>query len=94
MYNKNMNTLTKMKPVTIYFQDLKYLMYQKLAIEQNRKAAELIRDAMDEYLEKYSHKKTSFDDWKPLDLGGLKPGANDWITKDYIDEMIGDHVKI
>jgi hypothetical protein len=82
-----------MKPVTIYFQDLKYLMYQKLAMEQNRKAAELIRDAMDEYLERHSRKKSSLDDWKPLNLR-LKPGAKDWISKDYIDEMITEHVKI
>ena len=94
MYNGSMNALPKMKPVTIYFQELKYLMYQKLATEQNRKAAELIRDAMDEYLDNHSNKKSSFDDWKPLNLGGLKPGAKDWITKDYIDEMIGEHVKI
>ena len=89
-----MNTLPKMKPVTIYFQDLKYLMYQKLAAEQNRKAAELIRDAMDEYLDRHLHKKSSFRDWKPVSLGGLKPGAKDWITKDYIDEMVREHVKL
>ena len=94
MYNEGMKNLPKMKPVTIYFQDLKYLMYQKLAMEQNRKAAELIRDAMDEYLENHSHKRTSFDDWKPISLGKMKPGAKDWITKDYIDEMITEHLKL
>ena len=44
----------KKKLVTIYFQELKYLMFQQMAKEQNRKTAELVRDAMDEYLEKVS----------------------------------------
>ena len=38
-------------------------------------------------------KKDSFDDWKPLDLGGLKPGTKDWITKDYQDEILDEKFK-
>lgn len=79
----------KKKLVTIYFQELKYLMFQQMAKEQNRKTAELIRDAMDEYLENHVATKKSFSVWKPVSLGGLKDGAKDWISKDYQDEMLG-----
>ena len=88
MYIVNM-AVSKMRPVTLYFQELKYLMFQRIASEQNRKAAELVRDAMDEYLENHSKTKSSFSSWKPVSLGGLKSDASDWITKDYQDEMLG-----
>ena len=50
MYIVIMATALKKKPVTIYLQELKYLMFQQMAKDQNRKAAELVRDAMDEYI--------------------------------------------
>ncbi len=89
MYILCMAILLKKKPVTIYFQELNYLMFQQMAKEQNRKAAELVRDAMDEYIQNHAKKKTSFDSWEPISLGGLKQGADDWISKDYQDEMLG-----
>ena len=79
----------KKTPVTIYFQELNYLMFQQMAKEQNRKAAELVRDAMDEYIQNHAKKKTSFDSWEPISLGGLKQDADDWVSKDYQDEMLG-----
>lgn len=63
--------------------------FQNLAKQQNRNTADLIRDAMDDYL-KSQKKRTSFDDWKPLSVGGLKDDDSDWISKDYQDEMLGD----
>ncbi|MBP5603292.1 MAG: hypothetical protein J6X78_11260 [Treponema sp.] len=84
-----MSVSLKKKLVTIYFQELKYLMFQQMAKEQNRKTAELVRDAMDEYLEKHSGAKKSFEAWEPVSLGGLKAGAVDWASKDYQDEMLG-----
>ncbi len=89
MYTVNMATALKKKPVTIYLQELKYLMFQQMAKEQNRKAAELVRDAMDEYIQNHSVSKATFDSWKPVSLGGLKDGAKDWLSKDYQDEMLG-----
>ena len=89
MYILSMAISSKKKPVTIYFQELNYLMFQQMAKEQNRKAAELVRDAMDEYIQNHAKKKTSFNSWEPISLGGLKQGADDWISKDYQDEMLG-----
>ena len=80
----------KMKPVTVYFQELKYLMFQKMAQEQNRKAAELVRDAMDEYLQNHSINHGTLENWRPLSLGGMKNSSADWLTKDYQDEMLGE----
>ncbi len=60
-----------------------------MAQEQNKKAAELVRDAMDEYIERHAKPKKSLDSWVPLSLGGLKEGAEDWISKDFQDEMLG-----
>ena len=39
------------------------------------------------------NKKTSFDDWKPLDLGRLKPGAKDWKSSEIFEEMIDEKYK-
>ena len=57
MYNLSMAVVLRKKPVTIYLQEIKYLMFQKMAKEQNRKAAELVRDAMDEYIQNHSAPK-------------------------------------
>ena len=89
MYILSMAVVLRKKPVTIYLQEIKYLMFQKMAKDQNRKAAELVRDAMDEYIQTHSASKKTFDSWEPLSLGGLKAGAKDWISKDYQDEMLG-----
>ena len=89
MYTKIMAIALKKKPVTVYLQELKYLMFQKMAADQNRKAAELVRDAMDEYIQNHSQPKETLDEWKPLSLGGLKADARDWISKDYQDELLG-----
>ena len=89
MYITTMAVVLRKKPVTIYLQEIKYLMFQKMAKEQNRKAAELVRDAMDEYIQNHSTTKKSFDSWEPLSLGGFKSGAQDWLSKDYHDEMLG-----
>ena len=64
-------------------------MFQQMAKEQNCKTAELVRDAMDEYLENHSGTKKSFASWEPVSLGGLKAGAADWASKDYQDEILG-----
>ncbi len=75
-----MNEHLQMKPVTIYFQEIQYLMYQELARQQGKKAAELIREAMSEYLERKTSCAKKHSDWKPISLGGLKADG-DWISR-------------
>ncbi len=77
------------KLVSIYFEELQYMAFQHLAEKQHRKTADLIREAMDTYL-KNQKKNDSFDDWKPFSVGSLKPGAKDWIAKDYQDELLDE----
>jgi protein-disulfide isomerase len=79
----------KKKPVTVYLQELKYLIFQQMAAEQNRKAAELVRDAMDEYIQNHKQTKKTLSEWQSVSLGGLKDKSKDWISKDYQDEMLG-----
>ena len=100
-YNKTMVTRSKMKPVTVYLQELKYLRFQQMAEQQNRKAAELVRDhgvgavhdpgmrIGDEYIQNHGENKKSLDSWQPVSLGGLKQDASDWLSKDFQDEMMG-----
>ena len=89
MYIISMALALRKKPVTVYLQELKYLMFQQMAVAQNRKAAELVREAMDEYIQNHSKPKKSLNEWEPVSLGGIKPGAQDWLSKDYQDEMLG-----
>ena len=89
MYILGMAVSLKKKPVTVYLNEIKYLIFQQMAAEQNRKAAELVRDAMDEYIQNHTRKHCSLNDWKPMSLGGLKSSSVDWISKDYQDEILG-----
>lgn len=82
-----MVALQAKKLVSVYFDELQYMNFQYLAQKQQRKTADLIREAMDMYL-KSQKKNDSFDDWEPVSVGGLKENA-DWISKDYQDEMLG-----
>ena len=71
MYIDSMAVAAKMKPVTVYLQELKYLTLQQMAQEQNRKAAELVRDAMDEYIEQHGHPKKTLESWTLRHKGAL-----------------------
>lgn len=82
-----MAALQTKKLVSVYFEELQYMAFQHLAKQQQRKTADLIREAMDMYL-KSQKKNDSFDDWEPMSVGGLKANA-DWLTKDFQDEMLG-----
>lgn len=77
------------KLVSIYFEELQYMAFQHLAEKQQRKTADLIREAMDMYL-KNQKKNDSFDDWKPFSVGSLKADAKDWLSKDYQDELLDE----
>ena len=82
------------KLVSIYFEEIQYMMFQHLAKQQNCNTADVIREALDMSLESVKNKKNdSFVDWKPFSVGGLKCDLNgvdsDWVNKDYQDEMLG-----
>ena len=79
--------VTNKKLVSIYFDELQYMAFQQLSKQQNCNTADLIRAAMDLYLNTQK-KRDSFDDWEPLSVGGLKNKKSDWINKDYQDEML------
>ena len=82
MYIITMAVVLRKKPVTIYLQELKYLMFQKMAKEQNRKAAELVRDAMDEYIQNHSApKKKNLIPGSRFLLVGLKTGRKTGFQK-------------
>lgn len=69
----------------MYVSDETYSNYMLIAKRRNKKAASLIRDAMDWYfMEKLSRQK-SLSEWQPLDLGKVK---NDWISGDFREEML------
>ena len=51
----------------------------------------LMPDMM-EVLDRFD-KAIGLNKWKPLDLGGLKPGAKDWKNNEAIDEMIDERHK-
>ena len=45
------------KLVSIYFEEIQYMMFQHLAKQQNCNTADVIREAMDMYLESVKNKK-------------------------------------
>ena len=54
----------------------------------------LMDDKSDEEKEeKQSNTHDSFDDWKPLKLGGFKPEAKDWTSKEIFDEILEEKYK-
>jgi len=85
-----MTQILNKKLVSVYLEELQYMLFQQMAKQQNCNTADLIRDAMDSYIKQKKKKNVAFEDWAPVSLGGIKAGASDWNTKDYQDEMLGD----
>lgn len=56
-----------------------------LAAERGRPVAELIRQAMDEYLERHRRSRKSVLDRRPHDSGPLLEG---WTREEVLEEMI------
>ena len=76
-----------MKPLTLYVSDSTYTSFQLATGRKNTKAAVLIREAMDYYLQEKLSKKSSLSEWKPLDLGKVK---NDWADGSFREEMLDE----
>ena len=58
-----------MKPITIYVSETVYSLYKAEAEKRDRTAAELIREAMEQYITETLHPHRSQDEWVPLSLG-------------------------
>jgi predicted transcriptional regulator len=77
-----------MKTITINVSEPVYRDFQEFARKHDRKAAELIREAMELYREQKLRRRTSLRDVRPVSAGKvLKPlGAED----DLLGEMLED----
>lgn len=77
-----------MKPVTMYVPEKLYDSYQAQAARQEKKAAELIRDAMEEYAKMHFRAKHSLSDLK-FDTGvRLAKGGKDFLyDESWQDDM-------
>lgn len=74
-----------MKPVTIYVSEIVYSLFKAEAGKRDRSTAELIREAMEQYITDKSHHSRSLDQWTPLSLGGVK---KDWANGSFRSEML------
>ena len=61
-----------MKPITFNVSEPIYALFQAEAKKRDRTTSELIRDAMETYIEERIRTKPSLEDWKPLSLGKVK----------------------
>ena len=90
-----MNTQYNLKPVTLYVGPQLYEDYQLNAQKQGRKAAELIRNAMQDYADKHFKTKKSM---KMIDFSRgvtLKSGAKDFLKDDsWKEDFTGGRIKL
>lgn len=75
-----------MKTITVHVSEETYRAFQEFAAQSNRSAAELIRQAMDEYHETHLARRGSIFDDPGVDAGRvLAPVSED---DDLLDEML------
>lgn len=77
-----------MKTITINVSEIVYEDFQAFAKRSDRKAAELIREAMEEYREHHIQRKTSLRNRRPASVGG--PIAPLSREDDLLNEMRSD----
>lgn len=75
-----------MKPISLHVPDEAYGELKSLAVRRGRPVAELIREAMTEYLARESGREVSLLDLAPHSSGPLLEG---WTREDLLDEMRG-----
>jgi len=76
-----------MKPLTLYVSNEVYSSYQDAAERSGVKAAALIRNAMDYFLQEKLTKQKSLDSFVPFDSGKM---IKDYKESDYREEMLND----
>ena len=74
-----------MKPVSVHFPEAAYLEMKSLAALRGRPVAELIRQAMEEYLERERSRTGSILDRQPHQSGKLRDA---WIRTEVLEEML------
>ncbi len=74
-----------MKPITVNISEPIYRRFLEEARKRDKKAAELIREAMEFYLEERLRKSADLDSWTPLSLGAVR---EDWKDGSFRDELL------
>lgn len=74
-----------MKAISVHLSQTAYLEMKSLAARRGRPVAELIRQAMDEYLTREQENGTSILDIVPHESGRMLQG---WDRSELLDEMI------
>jgi predicted transcriptional regulator len=75
-----------MKAITVNVSEPVYRDFQRFAQERDRTTSELIREAMEEYLERRIRSRPSLNDVRPASAGGvLRPLG---VEDDLLDEML------
>lgn len=75
-----------MRPISLHVEDEVYRDLKSIAERTGRPVAELIRDAMSEYLARRVGRKGSIFDLSPHESGSLLQG---WSREELLDEMLG-----
>ncbi|MEI6034628.1 MAG: ribbon-helix-helix protein, CopG family [Verrucomicrobiae bacterium] len=75
-----------MKTISLHVSDPTYRIFQEESERRDRPAAELIREAMEEYVRMHFANRRSLADIRPVSLG--KPLASINWSEDIFDEMV------
>lgn len=75
-----------MKPISVHVPERAYRELKSIAARKGRPVAELMREAMAEYLERERTSQRSILDLPPHASGSLKKG---WTRSDLLDEKLG-----
>lgn len=76
-----------MKPVTFNVSEPIYRRFLEEARKRDRKAAQLIREAMEYYLEEKLRGTGSLESWAPLSLGAV---LDDWADGSFREDMLAE----
>jgi predicted CopG family antitoxin len=83
-----MHMIICMKTITINVSEPVYEDFQQYARKTDRKASELIREAMELYREQHMRRRTSLKDRRPISVGGpIRPiTAEDDVLEGMLDD--------
>ena len=76
-----------MKAITVNVSEPLYVEFQEYAKRHDRTTAELIREAMEAYRQRWAERRGSLRDLVPLDLGEVKRPLD--RDDDLLEEMLG-----